>query len=173
MIPRLIYEGGEDATEFETIYETYFHDVYRYALALCGRRELAEDITSEAFLRSMEALDRFRGQCDIRVWLCQIAKHCYYSRIRKDRRLSFTGDTPAQPPQLDPDEGLYTREASRQARIALRQLAEPYRGVFSLRVFGALSFRQIAEAYGKTPNWACVTYHRARKKIRDKMEETT
>ena len=170
---RLIGKGGEDTTEFEAIYETYFHDVYRYAIALCGRRELAEDITSETFLRSMEALDRFRGDCDIRVWLCQIAKHCYYSHMRKNRRLSFTGDAPLQPPQPSPEERLYTREASRQARAALRQLAEPYRGVFFLRVFGSLSFRQIAESYGKTPNWACVTYHRARKKIQDRMEETT
>ena len=78
---RLIGKGGEDTTEFEAIYETYFHDVYRYAVALCGSRELAEDITSETFLRSMEALDRFRGDCDIRVWLCQIAKPVSYTHL--------------------------------------------------------------------------------------------
>ena len=119
----------------------------------------------------MEALDRFRGACDIRVWLCQIAKHCYYSRMRKDRRLAFTGEPLPQQAPHDPEEGIYIRETSRQVRGILQQLAEPYRGVFTLRVLGRLSFRQIGEAYGKTPNWACVTYHRARKKIQDKMEE--
>ncbi len=139
------------ATDFEAIYETYFHDVFRYAIVLCGSRETAEDITSEAFLRSMEALDRFRGDCDIRVWLCQIAKHCYFSRLRKDRRLAFTEHDLTRGTLPDPEESLCTRETSRQARSVLQQLKEPYRSVFSLRVLGGLSFRQIADAYEKRP----------------------
>ena len=49
-------------------------------------------------------------------------------------------------------------------------LPEPYREVFSLRVFGELGFRKIGSLFGKTENWACVTYHRARKKLREKLE---
>ncbi|NLY39135.1 MAG: sigma-70 family RNA polymerase sigma factor, partial [Firmicutes bacterium] len=47
---------------------------------------------------------------------------------------------------------------------------EPYKEVFTLRVFGELSFKQIANLFGKSENWACVTYHRARKKIKERME---
>ena len=57
-----------------------------------------------------------------------------------------------------------------QIHSLLHQLPEPYKEVFMLRVFGELSFRQIAGIFGKTENWACVTYHRARKKILEKME---
>ena len=39
-----------------------------------------------------------------------------------------------------------------------------------LRVFGELSFKQIAKIFKKTDNWACVTYHRARNKILEQME---
>jgi len=42
--------------------------------------------------------------------------------------------------------------------------------VFSLRVFGELSFQQIGTIFGRTANWACVTYHRAKQKIMDAME---
>ena len=52
--------------------------------------------------------------------------------------------------------GLYAR---------LHRLTEPYKEVFLLRVLGQLSFRQIGQLFGKTENWACVTYHRARKKL--------
>ena len=52
----------------------------------------------------------------------------------------------------------------------LHNLKEPYKEVFSLRTFGELSFKQIGEVFGKSENWACVTYHRARKKIREEME---
>jgi RNA polymerase sigma-70 factor (ECF subfamily) len=52
----------------------------------------------------------------------------------------------------------------------LHTLDEPYKEVFSLRVFSELSFRQIAEVFGKTESWARVTYHRARLKIRERLE---
>ncbi len=39
------------------------------------------------------------------------------------------------------------------------------------RVFGELSFKEIGDLYSKTDNWACVTYHRARKIIQSRLEE--
>ena len=53
----------------------------------------------------------------------------------------------------------------------LHNLNEPYKEVFTLRVFGELSFKQIASLFGKTENWACVTFHRARIKIQARMED--
>ena len=47
----------------------------------------------------------------------------------------------------------------------------PYKEVFQLRVFGELSFSQIGLIFGKTENWARVTYHRARIKIQERMEK--
>ena len=52
----------------------------------------------------------------------------------------------------------------------LHDLPEPYKEVFSLRVFGQLSFSDIGELFGNSQNWACVTYHRAKQKIKDAME---
>jgi DNA-directed RNA polymerase specialized sigma subunit, sigma24 homolog len=54
---------------------------------------------------------------------------------------------------------------------ALHNLKEPYKEVFTLRIFGELSFKQIANLFNKTENWACVTYHRARNKILEEMED--
>ena len=69
-------------TDFEQIYKDYFRDVFLYVRRLSGGDErLAEDITSEAFFRALRRIDSFRGDCDIRVWLCQIAKNCYYKLI--------------------------------------------------------------------------------------------
>lgn len=51
----------------------------------------------------------------------------------------------------------------------LHDLPEPYKEVFTLRVFGELRFGQIADIFGKTESWARVTYHRARMMIMDKM----
>lgn len=53
---------------------------------------------------------------------------------------------------------------------SLHGLDEPYKEVFMWRTLGELSFKQIGALFGKTENWACVTYHRARKKIQEGME---
>ena len=48
-------------------------------------------------------------------------------------------------------------------------MEEPFREVFELRVFGELSFREVGAVFGKTENWARVTYHRARLKLQERM----
>lgn len=52
----------------------------------------------------------------------------------------------------------------------LHELEEPYKEVFSLRIFGELSFKQIGELFGKTESWARVTFHRAKVKIREELK---
>ena len=63
------------------------------------------------------------------------------------------------------------RDASFRVHMALHALEEPYREVFELRVFGELSFQQIGRIFGKTENWARVTFHRSRAKLKERMEE--
>ena len=76
-------------TDFEQLYNTYFNDVYRYILRLSGDEHIAEEITSDTFFKAMNSIDSFRGDCDVRVWLCQIAKNFYYSYIKKNKLLGF------------------------------------------------------------------------------------
>ena len=62
--------------EFEQVYDLYFRDVYRYILKLSGSEHVAEEITSDTFFKALRSIGKFRGSCDMRVWLCQIAKNC-------------------------------------------------------------------------------------------------
>ena len=160
-------------TELEEIYKAYFKDVYRFIKKLSGSEDMAEDITSETFFKAMKNLDSFRGDCDIRIWLCQIAKNLYYTKSRRTRDNEsldeMTLDLPARdiPIEVQIAESV---ETDRIKRI-LHELDEPYREVFMWRVYGEMSFRQIGSLFGKTENWACVTYHRARSKIYDRLKE--
>ncbi|MBQ8397210.1 MAG: RNA polymerase sigma factor [Clostridia bacterium] len=161
--------------DFEQIYRTYFHDVYRYIRRLSGSEQLAEEITSETFFRAMQAIDHFRGDCDIRVWLCQIAKNCYVSHCRKLGRVGDLDDTAwltIPDPDETAEEQIIRRDEAAQIRAILHELPEPYREVFMWRVYAELSFAQIGQIFSKSENWACVTYHRARRKIIERMEES-
>ena len=72
--------------DFEELYRTYFSDVYQYIRKLSGSEHMAEEITEETFYKALRKIESFRGDCDIRVWLCQIAKNSYYSHLRKSGR---------------------------------------------------------------------------------------
>lgn len=161
---------------FEGVYRAYFGDVYRYLLKLTnGNQALSEDLTSETFLKAMDAFGRFRGDCEVRVWLCQIAKNCYLSELRRRKKSADTPleelSEPAGSTDLESD--ALTSSTAETAYKLLHRMKEPYKEVFLLRAMGELSFKQIGNLFGKSENWACVTYHRARRKLKQEMEELT
>lgn len=160
-------------TDFEKIYDTYFNDVYLYVRRLSGNEHIAEEIASETFFKAIRSIESFHGECDIRVWLCQIAKNSYFSYLKKNGRTISIDDAALQElagPDTFIDEEIAKREEAQQAQKAVHTLPEPYREVFMWRVFADLSFKQIGVLFNKTDNWACVTYHRARKMIKSRLE---
>ncbi len=154
-------------SDFQEVYDLYFKDVYKYALSLSRDPGVAEEITQETFFKALRNIDSFRGQCRLYVWLCQIAKNTYCTYSQKQSREApapegVSGDN------LEAD--LLTKESAFEIHRVLHRLPEPYKEVFSLRVFGELSFRQIGALFGKTESWARVTYHRARLKIKEEIQ---
>lgn len=155
--------------KFEGVYRAYFQDVYLYLCSLTGDASLAEELTSETFFRAMRAIGRFRGECEMRVWLCQIAKNCFFDHCRRQKKSLPPGESDA--PALLPENEVLQKDDIARIHRHLHDLPEPYKEVFMLRVFGELGFKEIGALFGKSANWACVAYHRAREKIRKRMEE--
>ena len=156
--------------EFEKIYTTYFRDVFLYIRRLSNDERIAEEITSETFFKAMNSIDSFRGDCDIRVWLCQIAKNCYYSYLKKAGRTDSIEDIEIAEQGVSLEERLSQQDQAEQIQKILHDIPDPYKEVFMWRVFAELSFKQIGQIFGKSENWACVTYHRARNKIKERLE---
>jgi len=158
-------------TELEELYTNYFKDVYFFIYSLSENKHISEDITSETFIKAIKSIDSFKGNCDIKVWLFQIAKNSYYSYIRKHKNLLDLDSVPEKEDDFNIEKSVLSSEESMKIHEILHNLSEPYKEVFTLRVFGELSFKQIGILFGKTENWACVTYHRARNKIREEMRD--
>ena len=158
--------------DFAQIYRLWFRDVYRYAMTLTGDPQQAEEITEETFFRALRALDSFRGECELRIWLCRIARNVFYREQKRKKRFSpRPAQETEQPDPADPFAPVEDRSQAEGIRKLLLQIPEPYREVFTLRVLGERSFGEIGALFGKSAHWACVTYHRARGKIQEKMEE--
>lgn len=157
---------------FDKIYEEYFDDVFRYLRGLTLNEDLAEELTEETFFKALKALPEFNGKCDVRVWLCQIAKNSYFSYLKKYKRISDEKDfEKVMICEENLEEILVNKEIAFQLHEILHQLNEPYKEVFTLRVFGELPFKEIGLLFDKSEHWACVTYHRAKENIKKKMEK--
>lgn len=157
--------------DFEEIYAAYFKDVYLYLRSLSANEDTAEELTQEAFSKALKSIDSFDGSKDIRAWLFTIAKNTYFTYCKR-QKLFVKEDLSEDAPDLHVcfTDQLEDEEQAFQIHQFLHSMKEPYKEVFSLRVFGELSFEKIALLFGKSTGWARVTYHRARKQIIEYME---
>lgn len=156
---------------FEEIYHLYFQEVYLYIKSLSNNESVAEEITQEAFFKALKAIDRFDGSKDIRAWLFTIAKNTYFSYYKK-RKMQINYDLFHHESDKDVTvlDHLMKEEDAFLIHQFLHNMDEPYKEVFSLRVFGELPFEAIGRIFGKSSGWARVTYYRARKQIKAYME---
>ena len=154
----------------ERIYNTHYMRVFSYIMTMAGERQLAEEITQETFFRAFSKTAAFRNESDEVTWLCAIAKNCF---LDEQRRRGKTEQMPEELPSAEKsiEQMAADKDFSFRIHVALHGLEEPFREVFELRIFGELSFREIGTIFGKTENWARVTYHRARLKLQERMSD--
>ncbi|WP_150268294.1 RNA polymerase sigma factor [Paenibacillus tepidiphilus] len=158
--------------DVEHIYEQYFQEVYLFALSLSRNQQIAEEITQDTFVKAVKNINQFKGNCKISVWLCQIAKNSYFTYMGKQKRCgTLEPDSQTADGGWMLEQTLVDKSEALRVHKLLHSLKEPYKEVFTLRVFGELSFAHIGEVFGKTESWARVTYHRARGMIQDLLME--
>ena len=147
--------------DYEKLYQSYYMQVYSYVISLAKNSELAEEITQNAFYKAVSTKAGFKGEATELTWLCAIAKNLYSDELRKYRHTSDLTEADGLPSDENIEHGTADSDTAFRIHLILHRLEEPYKEVFQLRVFGELSFAQIAAIFGKTETWTRVTYHRA------------
>lgn len=149
-----------------------YKSVFRYVMSLCRNETEAEDITQEAFLRAIKYSDSFTRGSSLYTWLCTIARNVWLNKCKAaGRELPLFPDEDMESGELLPEQLITERDTAFYVHKALHGLDEPYKEVFSLRVFGELHFAEIAKLFGKTESWARVTFYRGKKMITEKLRK--
>ena len=157
----------------EEVYKEYSNTVYKYLFCLTGKEEIAEDLTQETFAIAIKQINKFRGDCKISVWLCQIAKHLWYKELKKSKKnknISINDLNEEIEEAKTPEDIICEKEEKLKLFKDMQKLDEQSKEVMYLRMVGNLNFIEIGEILGKTPNWARVTFYRAKQKIREVNE---
>ncbi len=157
---------------FEEIYCKYYISIYRYLFSITKKEDIAEEIAQETFFKAMKNIDKYDSSKKMFTWLCEIAKNTYFSEFRKSKRLREINEMDFQ---MDEESSIIDKIIDTDNKIeilnAVHRLEEPYKELFTLRVYGELTFKQIGEIFHKSEDWARVTYYRSKLKIKEYMNE--
>lgn len=156
-------DAGPGAAVFSDIYRAHVRDVQRFALFLSGDPALADDLTSETFVRVWNARARV-DLATVKGYLFAIARNLYLQHRRRARRLTTLDDAAADP-HPGPYERAGARDELRAVLAALQGLPEVDRAAVLMRAEADMPYGEIGRTLGISESAAKVRVHRARLKL--------
>lgn len=167
--------GNFDA--FEKLFDRHRQMVYRFAFQMCGRRDDAEDIVQEVFVRAYKNLERYRDEAKFTTWLLRIATNLGTDRARMSNRRQHLEQQEAQGALSwmtanvndDPVDNLEGDRRVMILRKAISALPEHHRNMIVLRDIEERDYEEIGQICGCTVGGAKLRVLRARRALRDRM----
>ena len=150
-------------TDIENLYERYAGDVRRFALFLCGDVVMADEITSDTFVRAWMAAGRIR-QPTVKSYLFTIARNAYTDLLRRAARHTQL-DENMRDTRISAQTQMEESAEVRAVLAALQQLPEMDRTVLLMRALDEMPYEEIAETLGISVVTAKVKVHRTRLKL--------
>ncbi len=151
---RLLAEArGGDSDAIMEIYEQYFPPVYQFIRLRVGDAALAEDLTSEVFVKLVDALrGRNAPRQSLRGWVFRVARNVLATHFGKVRRYPMTSleEWIPSPSEHDPEVQFIRTLNLERARQALRRLNAEQQEVLILRFGQKLDLQETADIMGKS-----------------------
>lgn len=149
--------------DFQAVFERYAPHVRRFALFLCGDHALADDITSETFVRAWVTQGKI-AQETVKAYLFAIARNLYHDAQRHSKHVAPLGDAMAEPrSKVERDYEIRTELSSVMA--AIQDLPEVERAALLMRALDGMPYEEISQALNMSVNNVKVRVHRARLKL--------
>jgi len=148
---------------FDHIYQTYFQDVYRFTLWLSRDPSIADDLTSETFVRAWARREGLRTET-LKAYLLAIARNLFlHHRHRSGNHDELSLDLPDGAP--DPLQRTSSRHDLDGVARVLARLPEPDRTALILRSEHGLPYAEIARVLEISEGAARVKVHRTRRRL--------
>jgi RNA polymerase sigma-70 factor (ECF subfamily) len=177
-----------DAAAFEQLVAERTGDIYGLLFRLTGDAEEARDLSQETFLRAFQAIEKFRGDADLKTWLYRIAinqarnRWRWWRRRRRDATVSLDATVGEREQTVaahledanasDPEQEALARERQSQLREALQGLRSAYREAVVLRDIEGLTYEEIAAALQINIGTVKSRLARGRLELRRKLESS-
>ncbi|MGD2294390.1 MAG: sigma-70 family RNA polymerase sigma factor [Candidatus Aminicenantes bacterium] len=168
-------EGDEEA--FGALVNKYKIKVFHLAYSLTHNLETADDLAQEVFIKAYLALKKFKGQSEFGTWVYRIAVNHCRDFLRKKSRMSQISFEDIQDKvalrenETSPeDREREDEERKKLIHQAIQTLPEKHRVILSLRDIQGFSYDEITKILNLSPGTVDSRLHRARKKLKNKLE---
>ena len=162
-----------DQSAFGQLYDRYVDVVFRFVLFRVGNRPLAEDLTSETFLRALRRVGSisYQGR-DVGAWFVTIARNLVLDHVKSSRyKLEMTtADMLDGDHAPSTDQEVIDRETTRVVTACIARLTPDQRTVVTLQHIHGLSIEQVCAVMGKKDGAVKALGHRGRRALADMWE---
>jgi RNA polymerase sigma-70 factor (ECF subfamily) len=173
---------ANDPNAFRAIMRRHNQRLFRIARGVVRDDSIAEDVVQEAYLLAFRHLKEFRGQSSLSTWLHRIVLNEALGRFRQSaRRHEIVIPTDGSGAQIlnfpsnssldDPEKTMAQRQILRLVEEATDELPDEFRLVFIARVIEGMSVEETAELLGIRPETVRTRLHRARKLLRQHLDQ--
>jgi RNA polymerase sigma-70 factor (ECF subfamily) len=171
-----------DPRAFEQVVDRHAPRVRAVAYRITGSVAESEDLAQEVFLRVYRHRESYRADRPFKAWLDRI---CVNVCLTHQKRMQLAGGlarpaaydetiaahgAPGAAAPLSPEAHASHRDSERTVEKVLKALAEPFRTTLVLRVFGGLTYQEIADSLGCSLGTVMSRVSRARNQIRDRLK---
>jgi RNA polymerase sigma-70 factor (ECF subfamily) len=163
-VRRLVERAQQgDRSALEELYLIHFDRIYSYLHMSVGNRHDAEDLTTQTFVRMLEAIGRFRFQsAPFSAWLFRIAHNLAMDHFRATRRVQPEDEVPEPADSGDSAEIEAMHSIGRQSLLTLiERLSAEQQQVLTLKFVFNFSNAEVATILGKTEGAVKSLQHRA------------
>lgn len=157
----------------EEIYIKYSRQVYRYLYSLTRNHELSEELMQETFYSAIKGINKFKWECSIFSWLCEIAKNKWKNYKIKNNKIQFIEfDDNIEHWIINDeiDDTILRKNENIKLHQEIDRLDEISKEVVYLRINGELPFKQIGAILNKSEVWARTTFYRAKSKLKERIK---
>ena len=171
----------------QELFNKYYKDIYKYIYSLCRDTSVSEEITSELFVEVVKSIVTFRGESDIKTWLFSIARHKWYTYLRKkatqikseslhdlyDYNILEINKNIAENKNNslgNINEEIFYKELKQAISEILKSESELSRKIFNMRIYG-YSYVEIAVICNISENSARVVFFRTKNKLKKILEK--
>ena len=160
--------------EFSSIYDKYIDKIYRFAFLKVNSKEIAEDITSDTFLKGWEAYQRAQGQIqNSQAFLYKIANNLIidYYRIKGKTDVVSTENRKIPDPRINIEKRAKLSSDMDNIKIALANMNQDYQNVIIWHYLDGIEIKEIAQLMDKSEQATRVLLHRALRSLKSQVNE--
>jgi RNA polymerase sigma-70 factor (ECF subfamily) len=162
-----------DRLAMQVLYGRHHVRVYRFALRLVRKEQVAEDLISEVFLDVWRQAGKFEGRSAVSTWLLAITRFKALSALRKKKNAELDDETAAaiEDTSDNPEVAVAKKDTGNALRNCLARLSQDHREIVDLVYYHEKSVEEVAEIVGIPENTVKTRLFYARKKLAELLKE--